>query len=275
VTRGLWESVGKVLERGVSDTQRKWVVEEALKDTDDGYIENFLPMSRDGQLDSVVTILIARRRWKSVGQVLKRLAASVEAGEQQCKDKTSKIIQNIIYYCPHTDYLTYILPFLADAHVDSQLSHSIFHGKWLLVESLLKHKHVSDSKHAWAVSEIRKWNSGFLYSSSIFETSVLPFCTNDQLETELKRLVDSDLWDNVALVLKKKVSDQLSRKALLEVCKYDDGEHFVESMLPLCADDMTDTILVHLVKREEWEAVHEVLKQRKVMFNADGLWNRR
>jgi Arc/MetJ-type ribon-helix-helix transcriptional regulator len=88
VTRSLWESVDEVLKRGVSDAQREWAVIEAIKYADDGYIEFFLHKSKD-DLDSVLTILIKRRLWKSVGQVLKRQAACVEAKEQQCKDKTS------------------------------------------------------------------------------------------------------------------------------------------------------------------------------------------
>jgi hypothetical protein len=44
VSRGLWKSVGLVLERGVSDTQHTWAVEEVSKTAEDqDFIKHILP----------------------------------------------------------------------------------------------------------------------------------------------------------------------------------------------------------------------------------------
>jgi hypothetical protein len=73
VERGLWKSVDKVLKRGVTDAKRQWAVEEAIKKANDMEFQSYiLPHCSDDQLDSVLTILVKRGVWESVGKVLKR-----------------------------------------------------------------------------------------------------------------------------------------------------------------------------------------------------------
>jgi Arc/MetJ-type ribon-helix-helix transcriptional regulator len=64
VTRGLWEAVGDVLKRGVSDTQREWAVDEASKTADDDDDDHFsyfiLKHCSDDQLECVLTTLVTR-----------------------------------------------------------------------------------------------------------------------------------------------------------------------------------------------------------------------
>jgi hypothetical protein len=61
VKRGLWESVGEVLERGVNDAKRQWAVNYASRNAEDDDFERFiLPHCSDDQMDTVKTNLKAR-----------------------------------------------------------------------------------------------------------------------------------------------------------------------------------------------------------------------
>ena len=65
--------VGEALQRGVSDSQHQWAVEEACKRAFNGEILYYiLPHCADCQLDSVLTPLVERGLWGVVWTVLER-----------------------------------------------------------------------------------------------------------------------------------------------------------------------------------------------------------
>jgi hypothetical protein len=66
--RGLWKSVGKVLERpGVNEAQRRWALNQARQKADDNsFCEYILPHYSDDQLGLVQANLMERGRWDKV-----------------------------------------------------------------------------------------------------------------------------------------------------------------------------------------------------------------
>jgi hypothetical protein len=74
VGRRQWKSVGKVMNRGVSDTKHRWAIEEASNSAkQQSFIRHILPhASTIDHLESALTHLVDRRLWKSVALVLKR-----------------------------------------------------------------------------------------------------------------------------------------------------------------------------------------------------------
>ena len=78
VTRGLWHAVGQALERSVSETRRRWAVEEASKHAGSKvFTQCLLPHCADDQLDCVLANLVTRGGMReAVGRVLHHPEAS-------------------------------------------------------------------------------------------------------------------------------------------------------------------------------------------------------
>ena len=67
MTRGLWWCVGGVLERGVSDTRRRWVVKEASERIDNSDFNYFtLPFCKEEHLAVVLPGLVKHAQWRLV-----------------------------------------------------------------------------------------------------------------------------------------------------------------------------------------------------------------
>jgi hypothetical protein len=93
VRRGLWTSVGLVLERGVNDTQHTWAVKEASKKAEKrDFIDHTLPHCTEAHLESALPHLFSRRLWKSVGLVLKRGVSDTQ--HQWAVEEASKTAEN-------------------------------------------------------------------------------------------------------------------------------------------------------------------------------------
>ena len=71
--RGMWNAVGSALSRGISQTLRRWVVEEACKHASDNMLEKYtMPYCADEQLDHVLLQALARGLWRVVSTVVKK-----------------------------------------------------------------------------------------------------------------------------------------------------------------------------------------------------------
>ena len=73
VTRGLWKSVSFLLQKGVSPTRHTWAIHEACQQAGDTDLEHYILAHCDDELrDNVLTTLVTRGLWKSVGYVLQK-----------------------------------------------------------------------------------------------------------------------------------------------------------------------------------------------------------
>ena len=248
VDRGLWKVVGILLQRGVTLSKRKWVIDEACKHApDDKFTDYMLPHCDDNQLDLVLTSLVERGLWGSVGMVLERSVSYQQHGgwanDQACKRESGQ------------DITLDMLRRRTDSQLDSVLTPLVERGLWWSVGTVLQ-RGVSDSKHRWAIDEACKHAS-----VEEFTRYMLPHCADNQLDTVLVSLVERRLWKAVGTVLERGVSDSQQRMVIDGACKHASVEEITRYILPHCADNQLDTVLASVVDRGLWAAVGTVLER--------------
>ena len=188
---------------------------------------NILSLAADNQLDSVLTPLVERGLWEAVAMVLRRGVSDPQcrwAIDEACKRASQKeIINNIVHL----------------AAANNQLRRG-----------------VSDPWYRWATDEECKHAS---HEEIINYT--LSLATDNQLDSVLTPLVERGLWEAVAMVLRRGVSDPQRRWAIDEACKYVLDEKISNCILPLAADNLLDSVLLQMVERGLWKAVLTVLER--------------
>ena len=248
VDRGLWKVVGILLQRGVTLSKRKWVIEEACKHApDDKFTDYMVPHCDDNQLDFVLTSLVERGLWGSVGMVLERSVSYQQRGgwanDEACKQASEQ------------DITLDMLRRRTDSQLDSVLTPLVERGLWWSVGTVLQ-RGVSDSQHRWAIDEACKQAS-----DEEITAYILLHCADDQLDTVLTPLVERGLWRSVGIVLQRGVSDSKHRWAIDEACKRASVEEITRYILPHCADNQLDSVLASVVERGLWAAVGTVLER--------------
>ena len=247
VERGLWSSVGTVLQRGVSDSQHRWAIDEACKQALGEEITAYILLHcADDQLDSVLTILVERSLWNSVGRVLDRGVSDTQhrwAIDEACKQ------------APEKEIIDCILPHCTGHQLDSVLTSLVKRGLWKSVWTALQ-RGVSDSKRNWAIDEACK-----RAPDSDLEDNILLHCANNQLDSVLTSLMQRDRWEVVKTLLQLGVSDSQHRWVISEACKRASVDKIRHKILPLCGDNQLDPVLKQLVERRLWSAVRMVLEQ--------------
>ena len=245
VERGLWEAVAMVLQRGVSDPQCRWAIDEACKHASQNEIMNYIHLVAVNQLDSVLTPLVERGRWEAVAMVLRRGVSDPQrrwAIDEACKHASQKEIMNYITFAP-------------DNQLDSVLTPLVERGLWEAVAMVLQ-RGVSDPQRRWATDEECKHAS---HEEII--NYILSLAADNQLDSVLTPLVERGLWEAVAMVLRRGVSDPQRMWAIDEACKHASHEEIINYILSLAADNELDSVLTSLVERGRWEAVAMVLQR--------------
>jgi hypothetical protein len=267
VSRGLWEPVGLVLERGVSDTQHAWAVEKASKTAgEEDFIDYILTHCTSDRLVSVLPHLVSRAMWKSVGLVLKKGVNNtqhrwaVEEASRRAKD---------------CDFATYILPNNTGVQLEITLPNLVSRHLWTSVGLVLK-RGVSDTEHRWVVEEASKRAKDWEFIHQI-----LPYSTGVQLEIALPNLVSRRMCQSVGLVLEKGVSDTQHRWAVEEASKTAKSwditiveRDFIDYILPHCTGTQLEPALPHFVSRDMWKSVGLVLREVSVTHNTGGQWRK-
>ena len=258
VERALWRSVGTVLQRGVSDSQHRWAIDEACKQASDEKITAYILLNcADDQLDSVLIPLVERGLWRSVGTVLQRGVGDSQHRwviDEACKQASDKEIRD------------YILPHCADDQLDSVLIPLVERGLWNSVGRVLD-RGVSDTQHRWAIDEACKQAS----EKEIIDC-ILSHCTGEQLDSVLTSLVKRGLWNSVWMVLKRGVSDSQHIWAIDEACKHASDRDIEEYILIHSANNQLDSVLTPLVERSRWKVVAMVLQSGVTVSDSQWRW---
>ena len=255
VERGLWKAVEMVLQRGVSDPQHRWAIDEACKHASPQEINYILSLAADNELDSVLTPLVERGLWEAVAMVLRRGVSDPQhrwAIAEACKHASPQKIN-------------YILSLAADNQLDSVLTPLVERGLWEAVAMVLR-RGVSDPQCRWAIAEACK-----RASQKEIINYILSLSADNELDSMLTLLVERGLWEAVAMVLRRGVSDPQRRWAIDEACKYILDEKISNCVLPLAADNLLDSVLLQLVERGLWEAILTVL-QRGACSDSQRRW---
>jgi hypothetical protein len=81
VSRGMWEAVGKVLEKGVSDPNHRWVVKKASRSAEEqDFFQFILNYSTGNQLECALPYLVSRGMWEIISEVLKKNVCTEQLG---------------------------------------------------------------------------------------------------------------------------------------------------------------------------------------------------
>ena len=238
VTRRLWKSVSRVLDRVVSPTQHSWAVQEACLHAGDEVVSTcILPHCADDQLGDVLNTLVTRRLWKSVNGVLYQGVSPTEH---------SRAVQE---YCQHAEdeaAMQWVLPHCCGDVLDIVLEKLLTRGWWMSVDILLG-RGVRPTQHRWATHEACQ------------KAGDAPQCADDQLGDVLTILVTRGLWMSVSRVLDRGVSPTQHSWAVHEACLHAGDEVVLEWILPHCADDQLGDVLTTLVTRRLWKSASRVL----------------
>ena len=247
VERGLWSSVGTVLQRGVSDSKHRWAIDEACKHASDEKIRGYILLHcTEDQLASVLTQLVKRSLWKSVGMVLRQGVSDSHhtwAIDMACKQATDEEITK------------YILPQCTGSQLDSVLAPLVERCLWHVVGILLE-RGVSGPQHIWAIVEACKHAS-----DEEIIGNILPHCADNQLDYVLASLVERGLWICVGTVLERGVSDSQHRWLINESCKHASDDDISYYILLHCAGSQLDSVLTPLVERGLWSSIEKVLQR--------------
>ncbi|XP_070200829.1 uncharacterized protein [Littorina saxatilis] len=277
--RHLWLYAVSVLERGVSDCKKRWVVQKALEEFKkgffhDGFIKwsgsllNIVAHCADDQMDDVLEVLVKGRQWRYVGEALKRnVSDSVKrwAVHEACAHDTNKdtyLINEILPHCVD-DMLDSVVTILAKRHL------------WGSAVVVLE-KGVSDCKKRWVVQKACEDVENGLFEE-IFNkyqhsfVNIVAHCADDMLDSVVTILAERHQWRSAVSVLERGVSDCKKRwvvqKALEdvengffdEVFRYRDGS-FV-TIVDDRAVDQLDDVLEALAKGQLWRNVGDALKR--------------
>ncbi|XP_070176384.1 uncharacterized protein [Littorina saxatilis] len=231
--------------------EQKSLAEQALGEKadvgDDFMIVKFiLPRCPVDQLDSVLTTLVQRRLWLSVGEALKRKGVS-DSRRQWAVMEACKYYENLFAY---------------DYNEISYLEHPYTENHLCIVCKDIGHCDENCTEKG-LVALHKELDATCFHDKLDF---ILPHAADDQLDTVLKVLVERRQWEGVAAVLKRTgLSSSQKAWGVQEACKYLEMDQtwlcLRNEILPHCPDDQLGTILNILVERHFWAAVRVVLER--------------
>ncbi|KAL8624357.1 hypothetical protein ACOMHN_012757 [Nucella lapillus] len=274
VSRGMWGSVGKVLERGVDTVQHRWAVEQDVGHASDAvFADQILPRCCDEELEETLNLLVSRGLWLSVCKVLER---GVSTTQHRCAvDQASRHADE--YHVAH-----YVLPLCTAEELEQVSAHMMSRGLWETVD-VVRHcgisitqqvlsqlvsqglwsavgrfvqRDISSEQHRWAVVQAIKHSD-----DCVFASNILPECQEEELEEALTHLVARGLWESVGEVLERGVSTTQHRWAIEQASQLADDNKFYHHILHQCDDEEMKDVILRLVSRGLWKSVGEVLER--------------
>ena len=247
VKRGLWESVDKVLYRGVSPATHRRVTHEALQQAHDHIVrDNILHHFAEDQLDDVFSTLMAQGLWDTVDRLFEDCVSSETRKRMIHKACNCRYTYDWIVVCN-------ILPHCPDDQLHEVLTTLVTRGMWAAVGTVLD-RCVSPAKHRWVVQKACQEANDRAITDYI-----LPHCTDDQLDDVLTTLVTRGLWQSAGRAVGRGVTSAKHRWAIAEALQSLSDEDVTRQILPHCADSELETVLTTLVTRALWRSVDRVL----------------
>ena len=246
VMQGLWAYVGRVLKCGVSPAYHSWAIQEGSQHASDSdFRQHILPHCSHCQLEDVLTTLVTRRLWASVGIVLTQCISPAKH-----RWATSEAIQ----HANDAHFIQHILPHCFKSQLGSVLITFVRRRLWDFVGTVL-HCGVSPAKHRWAISEACQHAD-----DTDFSQYILPYCTAHQLDDVLIPLVTRRLWKSVDQVLHRGVGPKQRSWATQEGIEHADDHAMIDYILPHCADHQLVNVVTSLVERCSWPLVARALQ---------------
>lgn len=251
VNRDFWRLVKILLEwsRSVGSAARQWAVEEALKRATDEEQMSIFPHCSDDQVNSVLTEAVKKGFWSIVLALLER-GASIDTRRMAVAEGLKHAdLANIVGIIPHC----------TDDQLDMVLTEVVNRCLWICVPSLLSRSEVTEITRRWVVGEARK-NA----SSNDHFLKIVPFCTDDQVDSIVTGAVSRNLWQCVSELLRLKNVTESTRERAVEKASERAEEGPLLEIIHFCTDDQVDSVLTQTVHRQLWRCASELLRLRNV-----------
>jgi putative component of membrane protein insertase Oxa1/YidC/SpoIIIJ protein YidD len=249
VPRGMWRSVGNILETGVSTKVHNRVIQETSRRAEDADFSNYIiPHSSAGQLESALGRLILSRMWRSVGKTLERGVSDQQ--HRWAIGETSRTADD-------EDFRDHILPYCSRDHLEYVVKSLVIRGRWLSVVRILE-RGISNTEHSWVIHEA----SLLLADDLKFTSFILPHCRAQERDYVLRQLVPRNMWRSVSTLLVSGVEEQRHKWAVAEASKNAENRMFSDYILPFCKDFQLESVLRTLVGRGLWMSVDQALVRR-------------
>ena len=217
-----WKAVVVVFKRGVSEMQQLWAVKTAIRRQKElKYISELLPSLLDSCSANisraVFTQLVVSGNWNAVVGALKHVSLAqrrwaIEKGSMLATDEA---FRDLLKYCDHDQ-------------LESVLAQAVVRGMWYTVAAIVE-RGVSDRQSRWALHEACKGASEHCLLQRI-----LSLCSSDMLDSVLTTLVTRRLWNAVADVLKRGVSNEQCFWTAVQATENADATVLREIMTCIC-----------------------------------------
>jgi hypothetical protein len=251
--------VVKMMEKGVSQSLRKCVVQAALeRHYHSDHLEPILSHCSADELVDALLVLIKRDDC-NVNRIVQILAqkgsdghmkSNLEEAFKAYTSKSSGVVRSILPHCSSTQL---------EAVLDSLVSC----GLWEFVGKVLK----TDTGHNQRERTI------LLYLANADDKSlaahILPFCTDTQRRSHLTDFVSRGLLESVGFVLKRQICTDVEIQSAVEKGSLHPSETELETyLLPHIKKVNSNAILKNLVERAMWKCVCKVLREGSVDENS-------
>ena len=233
---GDWTDVIQLMEKGqLQDSQKAELIAEVCQRPDTGQATQRLLAVGGGHVtDQALTQLVSRGLWTPVLRLLH------VAGD---------------------DRPTWTV---AGVRVDKELLHAVAEARWSDLTPFLKDRTLSSlGQQRWVVQAVctrATQRDVILY--------ILPACADSLLDCVLEQLVSRGLWWAVGtlLALQPPVSAAERRRAIQQAAQEATTWEISDFLLPHFDDDLWSVAVPHLLKRQLWWAVGNVLHANVQVF---------
>ncbi|KAL8598207.1 hypothetical protein ACOMHN_043278 [Nucella lapillus] len=272
VTEHQWESVGRILQLKIRQSQHIWAVEEAaagFANTEE-FVKYVLPHCLDEELGHALRYLVSERLWRHV---------DITLGRGTCSAQHRWVIEQASERADEEDFGDYILHHCSQEDLEQVLTRMVARGLWkpahiathtdpsikehILSQLVSRHlwkaagtflqRGISSSQHRWAVEEGSK-HVGYHYFTDFF----LPQCCPEDLEVAITHLVSRGQWRSVDKALEREVSAARHRWAIEEALKRAGEESFAEYILHHCRNEDLELVLTHKLFHGLWQPAESV-----------------
>ena len=247
-----WMAVVVVFKRGVSEMQQLWAVKTAIRRQKElKYISELLPPLLDSCSANIsraiFTQLVMSGNWNAVVVALKHVSLAqhrwaIEKGSMLATDEVFRTL--LLKYCDHDQ-------------LKSVLAQAVVRGMWYTVAAIVE-PGVSDRQSRWALYEACKGAS-----EHCLLRRILPLCSSHMLDSVLTTLVTRRLWNAVADVLKRGVSNEQCFWTAVQAAENADDPVLREIMTCL-SNDQHCYVLIKAVMQGQPRVVYQVAERSEL-----------
>ena len=213
------------------------------------------------RVKSALTKFMQKRQWDAVTDVLTSYPSFLSedvrtrATREACRHANDLDLRRLVHHCPD-DQLDALLPQLVSRN-----------SGWWVVQEVLQRGISSRQQRRWVMRQALQRSLDWIIND------FLPDYADDMPDRLLAGLTRRAMWVSVSKVLQQqqpplRVSDAERRWVIHKASRVATGSLFLQWIFPHCGDDQVESVLTQLVALGKWQAVSEVLRQRREAIRA-------